>query len=145
MPEFIYRKLVEFAETDAAGIVHFSNYFRYMEIAEHAFLRRVGLILDPQRSTLNLGWPRVRAECDYKIPLRFDDSVAIHISLAELREKSLTLRFVFMKEAEGQPPVEAARGILTIVCVKLDANGEFAGAAAIPDDIAATIRRELAS
>ena len=31
-----YRK-VEFSETDMAGLVHFSNYFRYMEIAERDF------------------------------------------------------------------------------------------------------------
>ena len=33
---FHYRRRVEFCETDAAGIVHFSAYFQYMEQAEHS-------------------------------------------------------------------------------------------------------------
>ena len=34
---------VEFADTDMAGIVHFANFFRYMEAAEVEFLRARGL------------------------------------------------------------------------------------------------------
>ena len=34
---FHFSKRVEFSETDMAGIVHFSNFFRYMEMAEHAY------------------------------------------------------------------------------------------------------------
>ena len=41
--EFRCRQRVEFADTDMAGIVHFSNFFRYMERAEHEFLRSLGL------------------------------------------------------------------------------------------------------
>ena len=40
---FVYHRRVTFAETDMAGIVHFSNFYRYMEEAEHAFLRSRGL------------------------------------------------------------------------------------------------------
>src|SRR5689334_19819650 len=41
--EFTVRHLVQFSETDMAGIVHFSNYFRWMEEVEHAFLRSLGM------------------------------------------------------------------------------------------------------
>ena len=41
--EFKMTRLVEFAETDMAGIMHFANYFRYMEVVEHAFFRSLGL------------------------------------------------------------------------------------------------------
>ncbi len=34
---------VEFRDTDAAGIVHFSAFFFYMESVEHEFLRQLGL------------------------------------------------------------------------------------------------------
>ena len=39
---FSMTRSVTFAETDMAGILHFSNYFRYMEEAEHAFFRSLG-------------------------------------------------------------------------------------------------------
>ena len=41
--EFKAIRRVEFAETDMAGIVHYSNFFRYMETAEHGFFRSLGL------------------------------------------------------------------------------------------------------
>ena len=37
--KFSYEHRVEFFETDLAGIVHFANYYRFMEQAEHAFFR----------------------------------------------------------------------------------------------------------
>jgi acyl-CoA thioester hydrolase len=40
--EFRITRRVEFSETDMAGIVHFSNFFRYMETAEHAFFPVTG-------------------------------------------------------------------------------------------------------
>ena len=61
--EFHCKRRVEFAETDMAGIVHFSNFFRYMELAEHEFLRSLSLsVHDPSRADF-VAWPRVNAEC----------------------------------------------------------------------------------
>ena len=40
---YTMQRRVEFSDTDMAGIAHFTNYFRYMEEAEHAFLRDRGL------------------------------------------------------------------------------------------------------
>ena len=42
---FEWSRLVEFYETDLAGIAHFSNFYRWMESAEHAFKRERGMIL----------------------------------------------------------------------------------------------------
>lgn len=39
---FHWRRRVEFAETDMAGIAHFSSFIIYMEQAEHALLRSLG-------------------------------------------------------------------------------------------------------
>ena len=36
---FMMQRRVELADTDMAGIVHFSAYFRYAETAEHEFFR----------------------------------------------------------------------------------------------------------
>ena len=41
--EFKAIRRVEFADTDMAGIMHYSNFFRFMETAEHAFFRSLGL------------------------------------------------------------------------------------------------------
>ena len=64
----IFRR-VEFSETDLAGIMHFTNYYRWMEICEHEFLRSVGLSVDMEvDENGRFGWPRVKATCRFKRP-----------------------------------------------------------------------------
>ena len=43
---------VEFCDTDMAGIVHFANFFRWMESAEVEFLRSLGLSVAVQAAVL---------------------------------------------------------------------------------------------
>ncbi len=76
-----YRRRVQFYETDAAGIVHFSNFFRYMEEAEHALWRENGISIFPAEPTH--GWPRVAASFDYKRPLRFEDEFEVHLAVTQ--------------------------------------------------------------
>ena len=77
--EFQVTRRVEFSETDMEGIMHFSNFFRFMETAEHAFFRSLGYSVVLSRNGLMFCLPRVHAECDYTAPLRFEDEVQIHL------------------------------------------------------------------
>jgi acyl-CoA thioester hydrolase len=131
--EFKAVRRVEFAETDMAGIMHYSNFFRFMETAEHAFFRSLGLSIvtkvDPP-----VGWPRVHAECDFRAPLHFEDEVEVHLLVSEKKSKSLSYVFRFTK-LNGTPPIEVAHGKLTVVCVRHEKEGKMA-ACNIPDFIA---------
>jgi acyl-CoA thioester hydrolase len=135
--EFKAQRRVEFSDTDMAGIMHYSNFFRFMETAEHGFYRSLGFSVVMNGTDPRLGWPRVHAECVYKKPLRFDDLVEIHLLVAEKRTKALTYQFRFRK-LEDLNVVEAARGSLTIVCVAHGAGGSMS-AVPIPAEIAARI------
>ncbi len=115
--EFKIIRRVEFSETDMAGIVHYSNFFKYMETAEHGFFRSLGFSIVTKNIETPVGWPRVHAECDYKQPLHFEDEVEVHLIVAEKRSKALTYNFRF-KKMNGDSPVEVAHGKLTVVCVK---------------------------
>lgn len=132
--EYIATRRVEFSETDMAGIVHYSNFFRYMETAEHAFFRSLGFSVVSRHTDLPVGWPRVHAACDYRQPLRFEDEVEIHMLVCEKKAKSLSYLFKF-RQLNAHPPVEVARGKLTVVCVTRDAHGKMS-AALIPKTIA---------
>jgi len=134
--EYKVRRRVEFSETDMAGIVHYSNFFRYMEAAEHEFFRSLGFSVVTRQVDPPVGWPRVRAECDYKQPLRFEDEYEVHMLVVEKKSKSLTYQFRIRK-LNAQPPVEVARGSLTVVCVTHQ-GGTFK-ATAIPEEIATRI------
>ena len=132
--EFKAVRRVEFSETDAAGIVHYSNFFRYMEVAEHGFFRSLGYSVIMHHFDPPVGWPRVHAECEYRQPLRFEDEVEIHLLVSEKKSKSLSYLFKFRK-MNGPKPVEVARGSLTVVCVTKQADGKMA-AAQIPKEFA---------
>jgi YbgC/YbaW family acyl-CoA thioester hydrolase len=135
--EFKAVRRVEFSETDMAGIVHYSNFFRYMETAEHAFFRSLGFSIVTRQVDPPVGWPRVHAECDYKLPLHFEDEVEIHMLVCEKKSKSLSYLFKFRK-LNGPQPVEVARGKLTVVCVTRDSHGKMS-AAPIPAAIARAV------
>src|SRR5882672_531685 len=130
--EFRVVRRVEFSETDMAGIVHYSNFFRYMEAAEHEFFRSLGFSVVTRQVDPPVGWPRVHAECDYKLPLAFEDEVEIHMLVTEKKSKSLSYQFRFRKL--NAPPAEVARGLLTVVCVTHQ-HGKMT-AATIPKSVA---------
>lgn len=129
---------VEFADTDMAGIMHYSNFFRFMETAEHAFFRSLGLSIVTKKVTPPVGWPRVRAHCDFKSPLRFEDEVEIHLLVTKKKSKSLSYIFKFRK-LNAKPPIEVARGALTVVCVRRRSDGTLA-ACTIPPLVARKIQ-----
>ena len=122
--EFKAVRRVEFSETDMAGIVHFSNFFRYMETAEHAFYRSLGFSVTLNDLEPPLGFPRVHAACDYKKPLRFEDQLEIHLLVKEKRSRVLNYLFRFNKLA-GESSILVATGVLTVVCVAHDRNGKM--------------------
>lgn len=134
--EFKLTRRIEFAETDMAGIVHFSNFFRMMEAAEHAFIRSLGFSIHSRFGEDTVGWPRVSATCDYVRPLRFEEEVEIHLLVAELRPRSVRYEFVFRKPAEG---LEVARGSVVAVCVRLDPHSGKLEPIAIPEPLRAKI------
>ena len=59
--EFKAQRRVEFSDTDMAGIMHYSNFFRFMETAEHAFFRSLGFSIVTNATDPHVGWPRVHA------------------------------------------------------------------------------------
>jgi YbgC/YbaW family acyl-CoA thioester hydrolase len=135
--EFKTVRRVEFSETDMAGIVHFSNFFRYMEAAEHGFFRSLGCSFLMDQLEKASSWPRVHAECEFRHPLRFEDEVEIHLLVIKKKSKAISCLFKFTK-INGPKRTEVARGTLTAVCVVKDADGNFK-ATRVPKQLAARI------
>jgi YbgC/YbaW family acyl-CoA thioester hydrolase len=111
---------IEFADTDMAGIVHFANFFRFMEAAEVEFLRSLGLSVSMVLEGLALGFPRVAASCDYLRPARFEDVLDITVTLDNLGRKSVTYAFEFAKEGQT-----IARGKVSSVCCRVLDNHQL--------------------
>ncbi|MBP87084.1 MAG: 4-hydroxybenzoyl-CoA thioesterase [Planctomycetaceae bacterium] len=112
--EFRYRRRIEFCETDAAGIAHFSAFFQYMEQAEHALLRHVGTNVVYEDDEGLISWPRVSASCDYAGSVRFEDVMEVVVHVARLGAKSVTYAFDFHSNDEI-----VASGKMTTVCCRI--------------------------
>jgi len=83
-----------------AGIMHFANFFRFMEAAETEFLRTLGLSVSMNWEGQGIGFPRVSATCDFLKPARFEDVLEITVQVAKVGRKSVTFAFEFFKEGE---------------------------------------------
>jgi len=116
---FSQERQVEFSETDMAGIVHFSNYFKWMEAAELAMLESVGIPVVNRKDDRFNGWPRVQVSAKYKLPLRYRDRIRIDISVKEFRIRSIQYVWTVRKLTE-EGDLLAARGDLVAVWVELD-------------------------
>jgi 4-hydroxybenzoyl-CoA thioesterase/acyl-CoA thioester hydrolase len=105
---------VEFRDTDAAGIMHFSAYFTYMEEAEHELFRQLGTtVMQKVDEDTTISWPRVAAECQYRGSARFEDIIQIEVSVRRLGTSSVTFAFEF---SVGDEPI--ATGTMTTVCCR---------------------------
>ncbi|MCB1045428.1 MAG: acyl-CoA thioesterase [Acidobacteria bacterium] len=120
MKPFHYRKRIEFFETDAVGIVHFSNYFRIMEMAEHAWFRSLGTSVVHLGEDMHISWPRVKADCTFYGPLKFEDEVDVAVSMAEMRHKSMVFHHTLKRVSDG---VVVAQGEIVVVCVEMTHEG----------------------
>ena len=128
---------VEFAETDMAGIVHFSNFFRYMESAEVEFLRTLGLSVTMRTDGQRFGFPRVSASCEYLRPATFQDVIEVAVKIHHIGTKSVTYQFEFRKSGEL-----IAHGQVSTVCCRVLGEHQLESIE-IPANIRAKLEKEL--
>ena len=127
-----YARRVQFAETDQAGIVHFSGYFRYMEEAEHALWRAAGLSIAPVDRVVV--FPRVAASFEYLAPLRFEDECEVEIGIDTISRRSIRYACTIRR---GDTTI--ATGSMTVACATKK-PGEPLRGTDIPDDIATRLQ-----
>ena len=113
---------VEFGDTDMAGIVHFANFFRFMEAAECDFLRSRGLSVKMDWQGQAIGFPRVSASCDYVKPARFEEVLDVAVRIDRIGKKSVTYAFEFARGGEL-----IANGKVTSVCCRVLHDNQIEG------------------
>ena len=126
---FTTTKRVEFRDTDAAGIMHFSAYFTYMEEAEHELLRSIGTSVVLSAGQDAISWPRVAAHADYRIPVTFENEMTIQVRIKRLGSRSVTYHHTFIV---GDQTI--ATGEITTVCCRIE-HGQKPTSREIPADI----------
>ena len=116
MPEpFRTTRLVEFHDTDMAGIMHFASFFQYMESAEHELIRTAGFSVHQKTDGATLSFPRVAASCEYHSPALSEDILEITVSLTRIGNKSLQYQMEFSIDDR-----RVASGKITSVCCRIE-------------------------
>ena len=92
----IHRRRVEFADTDAAGVAHFSRLLAMVEEAEHGFFRELGIPI----LTAESAWPVVRSEVDFCGACRFGEE--IEIRLGDFLPGKSSLAYAFEGAIDGR-------------------------------------------
>lgn len=91
----VYQHKVQYYETDKMGIVHHSNYIRWIEEARIDFLSRIGR---DYKTLEDMGVisPVTAVECKYKLTTAFSDLIDIAVEVAEF--KGVELKYEMKRE-----------------------------------------------
>lgn len=126
---FISQRRIPFSQTDMAGIVHFSNYYKWMEEVEHDFFRSLGLsIMQRQPDGTYIGWPRVNAICHFQAPVHYDEIIESRLTVERVGAKSLTFYLEFWRDE-----TRVAWGRMKSACCICRVDGTLTSIL-IPDD-----------
>ena len=117
-PDFAISRRVARVEVDQTGYVHFSNYPRYAEEAEYAFLRSRDLAVIRGESRGILGYPRVSAALEIVHPLACAQTFQVVVE--SVAHDAKQLEYVFRLECAGQP---AATIRFRVACCRFPGKG----------------------
>ena len=99
MEAYIHK--VHYYETDKMGIVHHSNYIRWMEEARVAFLDEIGAGFAGMEAR-GVYSPVVSVDCRYLHPCRFDDRVRINVKITDFRGVRLRVAYEMINETSDE-------------------------------------------
>jgi acyl-CoA thioester hydrolase len=109
---FTHRIRVRFAETDAMGIVHHGRYLPYFEETRVEYLRHLG---HPYTELRAEGVDYAVLECfvQYRVPLRFDDEIDVHLRLASATRTSFQMSYLVTVDGEVRATAVTVHGCVT--------------------------------
>ena len=125
---------VRFGDVDHAGIVYYPKFFIYFHEAFEDFFDHNGFAYHVQLNQRRIGFPTVHIDTDFKMPLRYGDSLDVEMSVPRLSGRSATFRYLGYRHKDG---LLACSAQITCACVDLDSFK----AVAIPDDLRALFHR----
>ncbi|HIE53830.1 MAG TPA: tol-pal system-associated acyl-CoA thioesterase, partial [Chromatiaceae bacterium] len=107
---------VYYEDTDAAGIVYYANYFRFMERARTEWLRSLGYEQDDLRREHGLVFVVRHVEADYLDPARFNDQLWVTCELIEHGRSALTMAQNVHRQEDDRL---LCRGQVRLVCIDI--------------------------
>lgn len=123
---------VYYEDTDAAGIVYYASYLRFLERARSEWLRTLGVEQGGLAHAQRIAFAVTRVEADYLRPARLDDALDVTVAVEELGRARVRFAQSVLRRHET-----LLRARIEVAC--LDA------ARMLPTGIPAELRRRMAS
>ena len=104
--EPVYERKINYYETDGMGIVHHSNYIRYLEEARCYWLEQYDMpYSDFEKEGINI--PVLAVNCEYKHHVTFEDTILIKVFVKEYNGVRLTIGYDVRDKKTGKPVIIA--------------------------------------
>jgi len=103
---------VYYEDTDAAGIVYYANWLRFLERGRTEMLRLLGQEHSALRAERGVNWVVRRCAIDYLKPARLDEAIEVVTGCGEMRGASLDM----LQEARRDGEI-LVRAELTVACM----------------------------
>lgn len=97
----IYKRKVNYHETDKMGITHHSNYIKWMEEARIYYLSTLGLSYAELEKN-GVGSPVVNVNCKYILPTTFDDEIDISVKFTRYNGVVLNVEYTMVNAKTGK-------------------------------------------
>ena len=89
---------VIYGDSDQMGVVYYANYLRFFEAGRNEFIRAKGLRYRDFEERHGLVLPVVEASVRYVSPARYDDLLAVEVTLEEARRASARFGYRVMRD-----------------------------------------------
>jgi acyl-CoA thioester hydrolase len=100
------QEYVRWSDVDVSGIIRWSAYTRFVELAETEFFRALGYPYATLWDRLDIWLPRVQVHFDYRNPVRLDDLVDIEVWVGRIGRSSIRFEFL-LRRPDGEVAAEA--------------------------------------
>ncbi|KGP77030.1 acyl-CoA thioesterase [Desulfosporosinus sp. Tol-M] len=104
---------VYYQDTDAGGVVYYSNYLKYFESGRTEYLRDRGFLIG-EMARRGFVFPVVHLEIDYRAPALLDDLLRVETVVLEIKKSSFTLAQQVLRAIDGKL---LADGKVIMACV----------------------------
>ena len=104
--DFIYKREINYYETDKMGVVHHSNYIRFLEEARCKWLKNLGIsmeFLEENGYTI----PTLEVNCQYKTHVTSGDIIIVRPIVTEYNGVRMTVCYEVTNSKTGKEVIKA--------------------------------------
>ena len=103
---FTYKRKINYYETDKMGIVHHSNYIRFLEEARCRWLESIDISMEKLKQ-LGYTIPTLEVDCKYKYHVTSGDIILIEPQISEFNGVRMKVEYKVIEEKTGKNVIEA--------------------------------------